>query len=286
MVHPLVSGNKWYKLKYNLLHVQRQNSPLVVSFGGPWSNHIHALAAASRMVKIPALGVIRGTWYKELSATLEDARAFGMRLQFIDKQQYRQRDDPDWIAERLADWIGQTFPEHSSWLEPAVLRKVFIVPEGGSNLLGVQGVREWAAQIYRQFPAPTSFVLPVGSGGTLAGFSLANSPHRLFGIPVLKAMPGLVTSVEALRDKVAMKSGTTPWQLKEGFEFGGYGHYTDALVALLKDYSATANLPLEPVYSGKAFVAMVELAKQKVFPTEDVVFIHTGGLQGARGLLQ
>ncbi len=290
LIHPQISGNKWYKLKLNLQAAKQLAKPVVVSFGGAYSNHIHALAYAGQRMGIPTIGIIRGQWRKQLTPTLADAQRWGMTLITVSTEEYRQRDDEKWVAGELPQWLAV-----SPWQD----HQPFVVPEGGSNSLGIAGVREWASAIYAQLPEPATLVMPVGSGGTLAGFAAEVSPHKLLGITVVKSADALRQGIgdrlsrlqqysesnAGSRSPVRViddKSGTS-WELLAGFEGRGYGHWDDAMLADLTRVTSVLNLPLEPVYSGKAFLALLQLTQSQAFTTRQVVFVHTGGLQGLRG---
>jgi len=310
LIHPQISGNKWYKLYYNLQLARRLKAGAVLSFGGAWSNHIHALAAAGSLCQLPTIGVIRGQWQqRQLTACLQDAEQWGMRLVFVDKEQYRNRADLSWIASQLPQWLGQITllksseitnnpAECSAWLpkqsvsapEPVpqacncqMINGVFIVPEGGSNAAGIIGVRAWARAIYAGLREPATIIMPVGSGATLAGFASEHSPHQLVGIPVLRAGDGLQQQITALIKRSGKSQPSTCWTLKAGYEFGGYGRYPDALKAFSVALEAASGLPVDPVYNAKAFFGLQDMLQKHTIRTRQAVIIHTGGLQGKRG---
>lgn len=310
LIHPQISGNKWYKLYYNLRLAQHFEARAILSFGGAWSNHIHALAAAGSLCQLPTIGVIRGQWrQRQLTATLQDAEQWGMRLVFVAKDQYRNRSDLSWIASQLPQWLGQTAlpPRHhtdnsaaqcTAWLpkqytnrlEPLsqasdcqMINGVSIVPEGGSNPAGIAGIRAWARAIYAVLRQPTTIIMPVGSGGTLAGFASEPSPHQLVGIPVLRAGDGLRQQITALLNRSGKNKSCTRWTLKTGYEFGGYGRYPDTLKAFSAALETASGLPVDPVYNARSFYGLRDMLQKHTIRTRQAVIIHTGGLQGKRG---
>ncbi|WP_020406626.1 1-aminocyclopropane-1-carboxylate deaminase/D-cysteine desulfhydrase [Hahella ganghwensis] len=276
LTHPDISGNKWYKLKYNLKYAMEKGYKAILSFGGAYSNHLHALAAAGHQYQLKTIGVVRGHWRTEYTATLQDAVNWGMQLVPVTHEDYRRRYDQSWVEEQLANWL-----QVSGLAQEGVTGKeVLVVPEGGSNRDGVRGVRDWAGEIYSRFDRPVTIVLPVGSGGTIAGFAAENSRHQVVGISVVKAAESQRQTVEAL---LAEGQGDgSSWEIVSGFEGAGYGKWDQQLVTSLNEVNRQVGIPLEPVYSGKAFHAMMTLAGSGHFNTAQVVFVHTGGLQGGR----
>jgi len=276
LIHQQISGNKWYKLKLNIQAAREQNKPVILSFGGAYSNHIHALAYAGQQTGVATIGIIRGQWRKRLTPTLIDAKNWGMSLVPVSTEDYCRRGDEGWIAQQLPHWLVDT---------PWQADQVCVIPEGGSNQLGVAGVSEWAGAIYALLPEPATIILPVGSGGTLTGFAAVASPHTLLGVTVVKAAESLRQRIQdnLLKPQVDGHSAT-PWEIVAGFEGRGYGRWSETMLEKIISISSLLELPLEPVYSGKAFLAMLELARNQVFGTRQVVFIHTGGMQGLRGV--
>ncbi|WP_168188113.1 1-aminocyclopropane-1-carboxylate deaminase/D-cysteine desulfhydrase [Hahella sp. CCB-MM4] len=277
LTHPEISGNKWYKLKYNLRSARETGVRAVLSFGGAHSNHLHALAAAGREYGLDTLGVVRGDWRTTLTATLQDAVSWGMRLIPISNTDYRNRNDRAWVSGQLSEWLCRSDVCESGFRP----EEVMVIPEGGSNLEGVRGVRDWARAIYSRFADPVTLVMPVGSGGTIAGFAAEASPHQVMGISVVKddSRPQYVN-----RLLLGVGEKQSAWEIVTGFEGKGYGKWSHDLVVRLNDVYAQTEVPLEPVYSGKAFQAMTALAEAGRITTKQIVFVHTGGLQGGRSV--
>ncbi|MBU6952172.1 pyridoxal-phosphate dependent enzyme [Hahella sp. HN01] len=278
LVHESVSGNKWFKLKYSLLEAERSQASGLLSFGGAYSNHLHALAAAGRMLNIPTFGVVRGAWRRELTPTLQDAQKWGMRLLFVSNEAYRCKDDPAWVEESIEGWRLS---------ELIATQKLMVIPEGGSNALALKGVSEWAQQIYSHFSStPVSIFLPCGTGGTMAGFVAADSHHELVGVPVLRAGDSIAVKVNELLALNNQQPGT-PFRFMQGYEFGGYAKTSPELMTFIQAFFDHTGVGLEPVYTGKmAYAALDWLRRGEAPRGSDVVLVHTGGMQGARGFVE
>lgn len=261
LIHPTLSGNKWRKLKYHLQQANALGKTHLLSFGGAYSNHIHALAAAGHQVGLRTTGIIRGEAESVSNTTLSAARGWGMDLVFVDRQSYRRRQDPAWLAQFMA---------------PDTL----LVPEGGSSPLAIPGVAELVAEV--PF-SPDLWVLPCASGGTLAGL-IAGKREReqILAIAVLKGGAFIHDEVCRLHPPAA---DTTGWHIALDHHDGGYAKFSPALWQWVQAFSAQTGLPLEPIYSGKAMWGLFrELAAGRIPPGSEIVFIHTGGLQGLAGL--
>ncbi|MFM5172595.1 1-aminocyclopropane-1-carboxylate deaminase/D-cysteine desulfhydrase [Aeromonas veronii] len=261
LIHPAISGNKWRKLKYHLLHAKEHGKRHLLSFGGAYSNHIHALAAAGCQSGLRTTGIIRGEYDAVSNSTLRDARRWGMDLVFVDRQSYRRRQDPDWLAQFDA---------------PDTL----IVPEGGSSPLAIPGVAELVGEV--PF-SPDLWVLPCASGGTLAGLIAGKQDReQILAIAVLKGGGFIADEVCRLHPAAASIPG---WRIALDHHDGGYAKFSPALWQWVQNFSTTTDLPLEPIYSGKAMWGLFrELAAGRIAPGSRIVFIHTGGMQGLAGL--
>lgn len=272
LLHGTISGNKWRKLKYPLRHAIEQQAKGLLSFGGAYSNHLHALAAIGQQLALPTLAIVRGEASSQDNPTLSDATNWGMALAFVDRVQYRLRQDPQWLAELAARYPGYYF-----------------IPEGGSCAQALPGVAElWpelAAQLAGELTNPPSaidhLILPVASGGTLAGLISARaSSCHITGYAVLKASTWLKEEVCSLYPAAALDSG---WQLRFDHHGGGYAKSTAADRSAIALLSNQLQLPLEPIYSGKALLGLFrDIAAGYYAPHSQLVFLHTGGLQGAR----
>lgn len=262
-VHPVISGNKFWKLYYNLQEAQRQQAAQLISFGGAFSNHIYALAAAGACVGIPTLGIIRGEELGSGTAlrdnpSLGDAARFGMRFRFVSRARYRDK-------EAMVRALRREFP------------RAYLLPEGGTNALAVKGCRNVLDEETEGFD---TILVPVGTGGTLSGISLQASPkQRIIGIPVLKRAYFLKRTV------THWTAGKDNWTLLFDYHRGGYAKVDEALVDFVNALKVTQQLPLDVVYNAKVFMAARDLAEKAYFrPGEKVLLLHTGGLQGNRGI--
>ncbi len=260
LLHPIISGNKWRKLKYNLRHYATNNYDKVISFGGAFSNHIHALAAAGRIFNLNTHGIIRGPQLDLNNPTLKFAKACGMELEAITRLAYREKN-----TEQFINLIKERHPN------------CFIVPEGGTNQLAIKGVTELALSL----PETDHIFTATGSAGTLAGLieGSYNKQLQCHGIAVLKNADYLKQTVAAL----SPHAKTSKWQLHTDYHRGGYGKFDPALLEFCRELNA--QLPLEPIYTGKMMMALFDLIKNGYFkPGERIIAIHTGGLQGLAGI--
>ncbi|WP_421272789.1 1-aminocyclopropane-1-carboxylate deaminase/D-cysteine desulfhydrase [Aeromonas taiwanensis] len=261
LIHPSLSGNKWRKLKYHLQQARAQGKTHILSFGGAYSNHIHALAAAGCRLGLRTTGIIRGEAASVSNATLSAARGWGMDLVFVDRQSYRRRQDPAWLAQ----------------FEDA---DTLIVPEGGSSPRALPGV----AELVDELPfSPDLWVLPCASGGTLAGLIAGKREReRILAIAVIKGGTQLRDEVCRLHPGAATTEG---WRIALDHHDGGYARFSPALWQWVQAFCAETGLPLEPIYSGKAMWGLFrELEAGRIPRGSEVVFLHTGGLQGLAGL--
>jgi len=265
LIHASINGNKWRKLKYNLLNAQANQHDVLLSFGGAYSNHIYALASAGAIFGFKTIGIIRGELTKPLNATLQHAQNCGMQLHFINRQQYRHKEQLDFIQQ-----LHQQFG------------RFYLLPEGGSNQLALPGCREISQEITKQIDCDRyTICTPVGSGGTLAGLSL-NTSHQptILGFAVLKNAGFLNANVSHL---LAEHPQHNPWQINLDYHFGGYAKVTHDLTHFVTEFTKQTKIPLEPIYSGKMFYGIFDLIKHNFFPKGDtIVALHTGGLQSDR----
>jgi 1-aminocyclopropane-1-carboxylate deaminase len=256
MNHPRVSGNKWWKLKYNLLEAERQKHTTLLTFGGAYSNHIYATAAAAHELGFKSIGVIRGEETRPLNPTLAFAQQCGMHLHYVSRTAYRKKDTGEFIQH-----LRQLFGEF------------YLIPEGGTNALAVKGVAEFA----RTLPTDADYVCcAVGTGGTLAGLIEGTRNKNIIGLAVLKGAHHLEHDVKSL---VSTEQST--WQLAYGYDFGGYGKNSDYIKEYKASFRTNYGIPLDFVYTAKAMAGITDLiAKKFVLKDSVILFLHTGGLQG------
>jgi 1-aminocyclopropane-1-carboxylate deaminase len=254
--HPSVSGNKWWKLKYNLLRAIEEKYETFVTFGGAYSNHIYATAAACKDLGLKSIGIIRGEETLPLNSTLTFAKACGMMLEYTSREAYRKKTEPEFLKS-LQEKFG----------------RCFIVPEGGTNELAIRGSEELGQEILK-----TDFdycCLPVGTGGTLAGIINAfKGKRKIIGIPVLKDGGFLHDEI-----KKYLKANFENWQLLLDYHFGGYAKTTPELNSFAEQ-TIVRGIPTEFVYTGKLFWAVRDLLSKKFFERgSTVLLVHTGGLR-------
>jgi 1-aminocyclopropane-1-carboxylate deaminase len=251
-LHPVISGNKWFKLKEHLA-LATPGKP-ILTFGGAWSNHLVATACAAQQAGIPAIGFIRGEQPATLSATLEDAAGYGMRLEFISRQQYLQKEDRNFLGQLL-----QRFPG------------AYIIPEGGGGHPGIAGSED----ILRTTDTShhTHIACAIGTGTTFQGLLRASTPQQtIVGVPVLKGF-----------DPSPMPPHRT--LLLPQYHFGGYARHPQALLDFMNRFHRDTGIPTDIVYTGKLFFAIGECIRQGYFPAHSrLMIIHSGGLQGNRSL--
>lgn len=264
----LFNGNKFYKLYYNLCNAFQQKHNTVVSFGGAYSNHIHALAAAGHKLGFKTVGLIRGHQQAQLSPTLNDAKRWGMQLHFLSKVDYRSKSIGTLISQ-IRDCYGE----------------VALIPEGGGNLAGVRGSVVLAQAIEKKMQGQGSFTLCVasGTGTTLAGIA-AGTENPCLGISVLKGDDSLSTKITKWHQVLGCQINN--WQLIPGYHHGGYAKLNNGLLDFMKAFERRNKFLLDPVYTAKLVWAIEDLAKKGFWQRGSrLVLHHSGGLQGRRGLI-
>lgn len=268
--HPTIQGNKFRKLKYNLEAAKNKDKTSLLTFGGAFSNHIYATAAAGQAFDFQTIGVIRGERIEPLNPTLAFAEANGMHLHFISRSAYRNKNDEGFIND-----LKQQFGDF------------YLIPEGGSNELAVKGCIEIVTDMEMNFDYICS---PIGTGGTLAGLILGTeNKGKVLGFPALKGGDFLKNDIEILLKK-ALKSDNIPtenWQIITDYHFGGYAKFKPELVEFINNFKQKHGIPLEPIYTGKMLFGIFDLIKKDYFkPDTTIIAIHTGGLQGIQGFNQ
>ncbi|WP_269226373.1 1-aminocyclopropane-1-carboxylate deaminase/D-cysteine desulfhydrase [Flavobacterium eburneipallidum] len=261
LIHPFVSGNKFRKLKYNLLQAKAENKNVILTFGGAFSNHIAAVAFAGKEQGFSTIGVIRG---EELNAkiqenpTLQFAQNCGMQFKFISREDYRLKTETDFIT-NLKTEFGN----------------FYLVPEGGTNELAIKGCEE----ILTEEDAEFDFVCcAVGTGGTISGLINSILPHqKVLGFPALKG--------DFLKEDIRKFVRNENWNLITDYHFGGYGKVTPELIAFINQFYAENKVPLDPIYTGKMVFGVIDLIQNNYFPENSkILLIHTGGIQGIQGM--
>lgn len=261
LIHPFVSGNKWRKLNYNLEEASRLGHNTLLTFGGAYSNHIYATAAAAKEGGFKSIGIIRGDELvdKPLNKTLSFVKECGMELHFVDRETYRGKSD------KL--FIRQLNDKHGDF---------YLIPEGGTNNLAIKGCEEILNEETDKYDV---IVTAVGTGGTISGIIAASESHqKVFGISSLKG--------DFLKNEVSLllENYWKPkinWSINSDYHFGGYAKTTPELMSFIKNFEEEQSIPLDQVYTGKMMYAIFDLIKKNFFPSgAKILAIHTGGLQG------
>lgn len=283
--HPTVQGNKWHKLQNNLIQAKQLNKDTLITFGGAYSNHIAATAAAAKAAGFKSIGIIRGDELAGLpekwSNTLKGASTNGMQFIFIDRQTYRKKD--------TSDYLNNLQQQHPN---------AFIIPEGGTNQHAILGFENLVDDLYQQCPDWTHVFSAVGTGGTLAGlihFSQNKTKNRnqktqknIIGVPVLKQGEHLKSQINDLLDQVKIdsnsyNSNTVSWQLLTQYHDGGYAKQSPQGLNFQKKFEEQFGILLDPIYTSKMVYAFYDqLKSQKIVKGSNVILLHTGGLQGRK----
>lgn len=266
LLHPELPGNKWRKLKYNLLEARAQGHHTLLTFGGAFSNHLAAIAAAGRLYDFRTIGVVRGEPTNPLNPTLAQAAADGMSLRYFDRDTYRQKQEPAFQAELL----------HQTG-------SAYLIPEGGTNELALRG----CAELVTELSAQTSFdalCVACGSGGTLGGFLTALKPQQqALGVAALKGGGFLQDDIHAL-STAAGQPITAQWSVQTQYHFGGYARFSPELMTFIQQFQQRHGVLLDPLYTGKLLYGVLDLISQGYFAAgSTVVAVHTGGLQAWAG---
>jgi len=263
-IHPTISGNKFRKLKYNLELFSKGNYEALLTFGGAYSNHISAVAAAGKEFGFKTIGIIRG---EELihkidqNPTLTFARNCGMELHFISRENYRKKNENEFI-QNLKSQFG----------------KIYVLPEGGTNELAVKGCEE----ILNEKTSKFDFIsCAIGTGGTISGLINSAEKHqKILGFPALK-------DSDFLKNEINKFTSRSNWELIPEFHFGGYAKVNRELLDFINDFKQQFDVNLEPIYTGKMIFGILELIKNDYFPQgSKILAVHTGGLQGIEGMNQ
>lgn len=263
LLHPVISGNKYRKLKYNLQEAKGLGYSKLLTFGGAFSNHIVAVAGAGKEFGFETIGIIRG---EELVTKIDEnpslqlAQSLGMKLHFISRSEYQNKESETFLF-NLKHQFGS----------------FFLLPEGGTNALAIQGCKEIIGEEEKEF---THICCAVGTGGTIAGIiEGAYEFQKIIGFSALKG--------EFLYDVIRKFVTKTNWELETNYHFGGYGKVSDALILFMNDFFEQTQIPLDPIYTGKMVFGVLEKIKNNEFPANaKILMLHSGGLQGIKGMNQ
>ena len=261
-LHPIISGNKFRKLKYNIQEAKRLGHTTLLTFGGAFSNHILAVAGAGAEFGFKTIGIIRGEELENKIAenpTLAKAQELGMQFHFVSRTAYRDKESSSFIS-FLCEKFGN----------------FYLVPEGGTNDLAIKGCEEILTSEDKSYF--THIACAVGTGGTISGLiNSSTEKQQLIGFSSLK---GAFLS-EVIRNFVVK----TNWSISDAYHFGGYGKVNDELIQFLNSFYTQTSIPLDPVYTGKMVFGVLDLIEKGYFPPNaKILMIHTGGLQGIKGM--
>lgn len=267
LIHPFISGNKYRKLKYNLEQAKLEGKDCLLTFGGAFSNHIAAVAAAGKKYGFKTIGVIRGEELAkdiektlESNATLKFAFDCGMQFKFVSREEYKLKNAPTFISD-----LQQEFGEF------------YLIPEGGTNALAVKGCEEILDNETEKFDY---ICVSAGTGGTVAGIINASKENQhILGFSALKG--------NFLKDEIEQKIETSKynWTLNSDYHFGGYAKTSDELITFINKFKKETKIQLDPIYTGKMTFGVVDLINNNYFAGgSKVLLIHTGGLQGIDGV--
>ena len=261
LIHPLISGNKYRKLKYNLIQAKKENHATLLTFGGAFSNHILAVASAGFENNFKTIGVIRGEELFdkiEQNPTLKKAKELGMQFKFVSREDFRNKNNKDFLA-NLKTEFGD----------------FYLLPEGGTNELAIKGCEEILTKEHKMF---THICCSIGTGGTISGIINSSlDSQQIVGFPSLKG--------DFISNEISNFVEKSNWNIISDYHFGGYGKITDELIRFINDFNAKNNIPLDPIYTGKMMFGIDDLLKKDYFPKgSKILAIHTGGIQGIKGM--
>jgi 1-aminocyclopropane-1-carboxylate deaminase/D-cysteine desulfhydrase-like pyridoxal-dependent ACC family enzyme len=262
-IHEHISGNKYRKLKYNLIEAEKLGYNTLLTFGGAFSNHIAAVAFAGQKFGFKTIGIIRGEELEDEindNATLQFARMNGMRFKFVSRSDYREKTSDEFL-QQLQKEFG----------------KFYCVPEGGTNALAIKGCEEILSDTDAMFDY---ICCAVGTGGTISGLINSAKLHQqILGFPALKG--------DFLSSNISKFATHSNWELITDFHFGGYAKINLELIEFINQFKQLQGIPLDPVYTGKLMFGVYKLIKDGFFPKQSkILVIHTGGLQGIAGMNQ
>ncbi|HED35533.1 MAG TPA: 1-aminocyclopropane-1-carboxylate deaminase/D-cysteine desulfhydrase [Gammaproteobacteria bacterium] len=273
LIHPIIQGNKWRKLKYNLLEARQQQHHTLLSFGGAYSNHLHALAKAGQLLNFKTIGIIRGEAPQPLNPCLQDMQHWGMQLEFITRKDYRQKTTTDFI-----DNLKQQFGSF------------YLIPEGGNNAAGRKG----CAELLDETDTGYDYICcEVGSATLFSALIQHNKkPQTQFlGFAVMKN-PQLEQQIKNSLSQTPLNIPdnahcNTDWHIIHDYHFNGFAKTSPQLDTFIRHFKDEFNIQLEPVYSAKMLYGIMDLIERDYFrPGARILAIHGGGLQGLRGFPQ
>ena len=264
LIHPHISGNKLFKLKYNIEEAKKNGKDTLLTFGGAYSNHIAATAFAGKEYGFKTIGIIRGNEISELNPTLQFATDCGMQLHYVSREEYKTKDTKEFLQELITK-----FPN------------AYIIPEGGANELGIKGCKE----IVNNIPIDFDYICcPCGTGTTLAGIILSLQEHQqAIGFQVLKGKDYIKSEVTDWLAKFNYTNNNN-WRINEDYHFGGYAKVNTELKDFKTTFEKENSIPLDYIYTAKMMFGIYSLIEKGLFEkNKTIIALHTGGLQGNAG---
>lgn len=260
LIHEFISGNKWYKLKYNLLEAKKNLFNTLLTFGGAYSNHILATSVLANENGFKSIGIIRGERCSDLNPTLKLAKEYGMQLHYVNRNEYQSIKTSKFLS-TLRNKFGD----------------FYLIPEGGSNKFALKGTSEIITKIDSQ----DYICCSVGTGTTLAGIINSSSiKQNIIGFPAIKGYKELKKEIQGVTTK-------SNWLLNNDFCFGGYAKTNPLLINFINTFNKNQLIPLDAIYTGKMMFGILELISKDYFPKgSSILAVHTGGLQGNKGMNQ
>ncbi len=261
LIHESISGNKYRKLKYNIIKAKELGFTKLITFGGAFSNHIAATAAAANLNQLKVIGIIRGEEIKDLieeNTTLNYAQSQGMEFKFISREEYRLKDSAEFLAQLKAN-----YPDY------------YIIPEGGTNDLAIKGCEEI---LYPQCDDYNFITTAIGTAGTITGIiNSAKNNQKIIGFPALKS--------DFFSEEICKLTNKRNFTIIDKYHFGGYGKINDELINFINDFKKETQIQLDPIYTGKMIYGIFDLIKTDYFKSNSAILaVHTGGLQGIDGI--
>ena len=265
-LHPIISGNKWRKLKYNLIAARQAGDSTLLTFGGAYSNHIHAVAGAAKEFGFKSIGIIRGEEHLPLNPTLQGAWEMGMQFHYMDRTTYRKKSTTE-VLKSLVEKFGN----------------FYLIPEGGTNEMALKGAAEIVVGLEQDYDY---FCVACGTACTVTGMiSGLKGGAKVLGFSVLKGD----FHQQEVKNWLSVMGLTklNNWQINTDYHFGGYAKYDLRLIDFINNFKETQQIQLDPIYTGKMLFGVLDMIALGKFPeNSSVLTIHTGGLQGIKGFNQ
>jgi 1-aminocyclopropane-1-carboxylate deaminase len=263
LIHDIISGNKWRKLKYNLKHYYSINKKGIISMGGAYSSHILALSFLCNEYKIPCILLIRGEETNPLNDILQKCLSYNARIKYVNRENYKTH---SWIAKL----VSNSFSEY------------FFIPEGGANYCGIYGCQK----ITHEIKIPFDYIFcEVGTGATFSGIvSSLKQSQNCFGTVVLKGARNIEEEISETYKSLTEHPLPNQFIMSHDYHFGGYAKNNSSLIKFMRQFYKNTGIKTDPIYSGKLFYSLVDQLKtNKLFQNKTIVALHSGGISGIKG---